>query len=199
MDSEGKWVFYWFFKNCMNSALLSECLRELSARLDSREILLSDAILKALKVLRIFYGNEKLQFFNRELLGYLPEEMADIELSKRRKDELLSNEEPLAAYRYLTGLWVDESILKRGVRTIACMPLHKTSLFCNYGVGEIEQLIARLHCDDQHYVGIKLSESSPRVFLCRASQIYRLYSSTRHQVKLRIDELIEELNDGSSR
>ena len=177
----------------MNSALLSECLRELSARLDSRDILLSDAILKALKVLRIFYGNEKLQFFNRELLGYLPEEMADIESSKKRKEELLSTDDQLVAYRYLTGLWVEESLLKRGVRTIACLPLSKSSLFCNYGVGEIEQLMARLHCDDQHYVGIKLSESSTRVFLCRASQIYRLYSLIRHQVKSRIDSLIEEI------
>lgn len=193
MDSEGKWVFLWSFYNFMNSALLSECLRELSARLDSRDILLSDAILKALKVLRIFYGNEKLQFFNRELLGYLPEEMADIESCKKRNEELLSNEVQLVAYRYLTGLWVEESLLKRGVRTIACLPLSKSSLFCNYGVGEIEQLISRLHCDDQHYIGIKLSESSTRVFLCRASQIYRLYSSIRHQVKLRIDSLIEEI------
>lgn len=193
MDFEGKRVFCGLFYKFMNSALLSECLRELSARLDSREILLSDAILKALKVLRIFYGNEKLQFFNRELLGYLPEEMADIELSKKRKEELLSTDDQLVAYRFLSGLWVEESMLKRGVRTIACLPLQKTTLFCNYGVGEIEQLMARLHCDDQNYVGIKLSESSTRVFLCRASQIYRLYSSIRHQVKLRIDSLIEEI------
>ncbi|MBA3993607.1 MAG: hypothetical protein C0469_08775 [Cyanobacteria bacterium DS2.3.42] len=182
----------------MNSALLTECLRELSAKLDSRDILLSDAILKALKILRIIYGNEKLQFFNRELLGYLQEEMADIEASKKRREEGLNPEnqqDQLVAYRYLTGFWVDESILKRGVKTIACLQTQKTSLFCNYGVGEIEQLMARLHCDDQNYVGIKLSESSPRVYLCRASQIYRLYSAIRHQVKLKIDELIAELQD----
>jgi len=177
----------------MNSALLTECLKELSAKLDSRDILLSDAILRALKVLRIFYGNEKLQFFNRELLGYLQEEMAAIEASKKRKEEMSSSEELSVAYRYLTGFWVDEAILRRGVRAIACLHTQRTSLFCNYGVGEIEQLIARLHCDDQNYVGIKLSESSSRVFLCRASQIYRLYSSIRHQVKLRIDQLIAEL------
>jgi len=177
----------------MNSALLTECLKELSAKLDSRDILLSDAILRALKVLRIFYGNEKLQFLNRELLGYLQEEMAAIEASKKRKEEMLSSEEQSVAYRYLTGFWVDEAILRRGVRAIACLHTQRTSLFCNYGVGEIEQLIARLHCDDQNYVGIKLSESSSRVFLCRASQIYRLYSSIRHQVKLRIDQLIAEL------
>lgn len=179
----------------MNSALLSECLRELSAKLDSRDILLSDAILKALKVLRIFYGNEKLQFFNRELLGYLQEEMAEIETSKRRREEEMLPEDQLVSYRYLTGFWVEESILRRGVKTIACLHTQKTSLFCNYGVGEIEQLMARLHCDDQNYVGIKLSENSSRVFLCRASQIYRLYSSIRHRVKLKIDELIAELCD----
>ena len=182
----------------MNSALLTECLRELSAKLDSRDILLSDAILKALKILRIIYGNEKLQFFNRELLGYLQEEMADIEASKKRREEGLNPEnqqDQLVAYRYLTGFWVEESILRRGVKTIACMQTQKTSLFCNYGVGEIEQLMARLHCDDQNYVGIKLSESSSRVFLCRASQIYRLYSAIRHQIKLKIDALIAELQD----
>lgn len=182
----------------MNSALLTECLRELSAKLDSRDILLSDAILKALKILRIIYGNEKLQFFNRELLGYLQEEMAEIEDSRKRREEELNPEyqqDQLVAYRYLTGFWVDESILKRGVKTIACLQNQKTSLFCNYGVGEIEQLMARLHCDDQNYVGIKLSENSPRVFLCRASQIYRLYSAIRHQVKLKIDELIAQLQD----
>jgi hypothetical protein len=182
----------------MNSALLSECLRELSAKLDLRDILLSDAILNALKVLRIFYGNEKLQFFNRELLGYLQEEMAEIESRKKRREEntLPENQrEQLVSYRYLTGFWVEESILRRGVKTIACLHTQKTSLFCNYGVGEIEQLMARLHCDDQDYVGIKLSENSSRVFLCRASQIFRLYSSIRHQVKLKIDELIVELCD----
>ncbi|HNB24188.1 MAG TPA: hypothetical protein PKZ32_17345 [Candidatus Melainabacteria bacterium] len=177
----------------MNSALLSECLRELSAKLDSRDILLSDAILKALKILRIFYGNEKLQFFNRELLGYLQEEMADIEASRKRKEEGLVVEEQKAAYRYLTGFWVDESILRQGVKTIACFNTQKATLFCNYGVNEIEQVMARLHCDDQNYVGIKLSEKSTRVFLCRASQIYRLYSSIRHQVKLKLDSLISEL------
>jgi hypothetical protein len=177
----------------MNSALLSECLRELSAKLDSRDILLSDAILKALKILRIFYSNEKLQFFNRELLGYLQEEMADIEASKKRREDGLVVEEQLVAYRYLTGFWVEEAILKRGVKTIACLHTQKTTLFCNYGVGEIEQVMAKLHCDDQNYIGIKLSESSTRVFLCRASQIYRLYSSIRHQVKLKIDELIAEM------
>ncbi len=179
----------------MNSALLSECLRELSAKLDSRDILLSDAILKALKVLRIFYSNERLQFFNRELLGYLQEEMVEIEASKTRKEEGAVAEQQIVAYRYLTGFWVDESVLKRGVNTIACLHSQKISLFCNYGVGEIEQLIARLHCDDQNYIGIKLHEGSSRVFLCRASQIYRLYSAIRHQVKLKIDSLIAQLND----
>ena len=180
----------------MNSALLSECLRELSAKLDSRDILVSDAILKALKVLRIFYGNEKLQFFNRELLGYLQEEMDEIEASKKRREEEMlpkSQQDQLVSYRYLTGFWVEESILRRGVKTIACLHTQKTSLFCNYGVGEIEQLMARLHCDDQNYVGIKLSENSSRVFLCRASQIFRLYSSIRHQVKLKIDSFVAEL------
>jgi hypothetical protein len=195
METEGKWVFLWFFNEYMNSALLSECLRELSAKLDSRDILLSDAILKALKILRIIYGNEKLQFFNRELLGYLQEEMAEFEASKKLTEEQLLPGEHLAAYRYLTGFWVEESILKRNVKTIACLHTQKTSLFCNYGVGEIEQLMARLHCDDQNYIGIKLSESSSRVFLCRASQIYRLYSAIRHQVKLKIDALIVELCD----
>ncbi len=190
----------------MNSALLSECLRELSAKLDSRDILLSDAILKALKILRIFYGNDKLQFFNRELLGYLNEEMVEIEACKRRKEEGgsstgdsskkdLVKEEQAVAYRYLTGFWVEESVLKRGVKTIACLHSQKTTLFCNYGVGEIEQVMAKLHCDDQNYVGIKLSENSTRVFLCRASQIYRLYSSIRHQVKLKIDSMIAGLSE----
>ncbi len=76
--------FCGYLTACMNSALLTECLRELSAKLDSRDILLSDAILKALKILRIIYGNEKLQFFNRELLGYLQEEMAEIEPAKAK-------------------------------------------------------------------------------------------------------------------
>lgn len=181
----------------MNSALLSECLRELSAKLDARDILLSDAILKALKVLRIFYSDDRLTFFNRELLGYLSEEMAEIDASRKCNEEGLLVGEPLTAYRYLTGFWIDESLLKRGVRTIACLQTQKTGLFCNYGVGEIEQLMARLHCDDQHYIGIKLAEKSSRVFLCRASQIYRLYSSIRHQVKLKIDRFIDELNESS--
>jgi hypothetical protein len=193
MKTEGNWVYNQVLLTYMNVALLSEALKDLSAKLESRDILLSDAILKALRIFRIFYTDEKLGLFNRELLGYLQEEMQDIEDSRVKHEQGFVFPKQVVAYRYLTGFWVSESILKRGVKTIACLQSERIPLFCNYGVGELELLLARLNVDEETYIGIKLVPNSKEVFLCRASQLYRMYSAIRQVIKNRIDELILEM------
>ncbi len=193
MKIEGNWVYNRVLLTYMNVALLSEALRDLSAKLESRDILLSDAILKALKIFRIFYTDEKLRVFNRELLGYLQEEMQEIEESRLKHDQGFVYPKQKVAYRYLTGFWVSESILKRGVKTIACLQSERIPLFCNYGVSELELLLARLNVDEETYIGIKLVPNSQEVFLCRASQLYRMYSAIRQEVKKNIDDLILEM------
>ena len=85
----------------MNSALLSECLRELSAKLDLRDILLSDAILNALKVLRI-HGNESCNFSIIARL-FAREMASESRKNGGKKTHFLKNRETLVSYRYLTG------------------------------------------------------------------------------------------------
>lgn len=171
----------------MNVALFTECLRALSDRLASREILVSDALISALKVLRIIFGAERLCDLNRELLGYLDEEVVEYENAGNETQKLRIPE-----YRMISGFWMPEFLIRRGI-SMPCGTGIRSSVFCNFGACELEQMLARMRSDDTTYVGIKINPDNGMIFMCRSSQLFRLYSEIRKHVCDKIDELVTEM------
>lgn len=177
----------------MNAALITECLRALSDKLASREMLVSDAIISALKILRIMFTDDRLKKLNRELLGYLDEEVREFEgLWREAENGSLEGLARLGApaYRMISGYWIPEILVRRGVTTISCCSSSRASIFCNLGAQELENLLGNLSADETTYFGIRTNKEDGSIFMCRSSQLFRLYSAVRKNVLECIDELV---------
>ncbi|HEY9786030.1 MAG TPA: hypothetical protein V6D17_11550, partial [Candidatus Obscuribacterales bacterium] len=180
----------------MYVALFTECLKALTKQLSEKQILVSDAILSSLKILRIVYDGERLTPLNRELLGYLDEEVKEFERLWREADHLSIAQlgrQGVPTYRMINGFWVEQTGSSR-LRKTPSYSGSRGTIFANFGAVELELLLARFKGDEGSYVGIKFENDGNSVFMCRSSQLFSVYSAIRENVRTQIEQLTKQMS-----
>lgn len=179
----------------MTTPLFSECLTKIRTSLAAGDTGTSDAILLALRICRTMFPEHRLKVLNRELLGYLEEELLFFHQGSDSA-HLDSNSAGIGSvpmYRFVNGFWVPEYLTRQEMTVFSVGGSLTTKLFCNMGAHELELLMERTAARENAFVALKREDESGRVFLARRVELSRLTQAIRERVCHVIDELVGDL------
>jgi hypothetical protein len=157
-------------------------LASIKSEVASGTLPVSDAILLVLILCRGSQTEEHLTLLNRELLGYLQEEIAVAEKADA--------EPKISAHRWLAGFWVSLAAAK-GV-TFAGSNSTRARIFYNDGMSELEALLDRVSISDLSWVSIAFDASRNAAFMCSTSSLQVVYDGARKYLCDVIDALMEQ-------
>lgn len=167
--------------------MLETKLITVKSQLEKNEIKLSDALLFTVRFLTSKVDKKQLAWLNRELLGYLREDL-DSFFDKNRESEF-----PLPSYRFLEGAWGREC--KDGMIIHVQTPrLKEKQIFCNIGIQQIETQLKELKdMDPQSFESnvfcMSFDPTTGAQFYCHASELEKIYQSVRERLMEFIDSV----------
>lgn len=178
----------------MTTPLFSECLKKIATSLAAGDTKTSDAILLALRICRTMFPESRLKILNRELLGYLEEELlAFHKVAACPADPDTAEDGLVPTYRFVCGFWVPEHLTRQEMTVFSVGGSLTTKLFCNFGAREMELLMEKVGVRQDAFYALKLERESGRVFMCRSSELARVYSAMTERVCQMIDDLVGDL------
>lgn len=149
-------------------------------QLERKEIKLSDALLITARFLNNQLKKKQLTWLNRELLGYLKE---DLEGFFNAKDE---SKFPLPDYRFLRGSWgreCDDGMIIH----LETPRLKEKRIFCNIGIQQIETQLLELKeknsepMEDNVFC-MSFDPATGAQFYCNATELEKIYLSVKQRL-----------------
>jgi hypothetical protein len=141
----------------------------------------SDAILLILKVCRGSLRQTHLQFLNRELLGYLEEEMGEAKCRQvDGKPDWLNSSAHDKQHRLLSGFWV--SLTPVRALAVVRQPSQRDTIIYNEGMSELEATLDRVSISDLNWVSIAVDTPRNAAFMCSTSSLQVVYDGARAQL-----------------
>lgn len=169
--------------------IITSYLRTARNNLAKDRASLSDSILAVLRVCSGLLSSRQRTILNRELLGYLPDEVGDILAAT---GEGVGGIENLPLHRFLMGYWVPlakaelPGWFSSGYVVEEC-------IFYNYGMCELESILDKVSISEATWVSVIFDESNRRCFMCRTSELKNLYDRSRRNMCEIVDDIIKEI------
>ena len=173
--------------------LISRYLKCIKNDVAAGQGLLSDALISSLKVIRTMVGEERSNFFNRELLGYTDDEASSFEASiKSAKGKRQSIADFTPAHRMIAGYWV--TLTGTDWQQVPCSLDNRIeSIFYSHGVCELEEVLGRVTVSDATWISVAHDEEENRVFMSRTSELGKLRDRCSKTFCKHVDMIIKEL------
>jgi hypothetical protein len=181
-------------------------LNAIRSRVASGRLSLTDAILSMLKICRSIFPDEYMRPLNRELLGYLPEEVESFAENlesllasyKDKSEEPKYNSNDLKpSYRLLPGSWV--SYAQTLIPTLVDQnSVPEEHLFYAEGIMELEDLLNRVSISDNVWVCVAADRNNKAAFMCTTKNLQSMYDLIRAKILDYLDFLMRQLRDLSA-
>lgn len=152
---------------------------------------LSDALLFVSRFLTNKVEGHKLTWLNRELLGYLKEDLEPIFDERKKVSEARSKLDrslPVPSYRFLTGAWGRQNSDGMVIH-IEIPRLKEKKIFCNIGIQQIETQLSQLDDPAMNVYCMSFDPTTGAQFYCYAEELDRLYLSVSNRLIDFIDSI----------
>ena len=173
-------------------------LEDVRQQLVDNQINTSDALLIILNCLRPVVSLERIEFLNRELLGYSHKDVARLATKRERQakaSQVISGEfspfitgEDPTIDRVLPGLKVQIQIESDGTITVAD-ETRVSTIFCANGIIELEQLLSN---NADLFSAVDYDEATQSVFMCKTRHLRNLNDALRKKIGRFLDDTIAE-------
>jgi hypothetical protein len=170
-------------------------LDTIKTELKSGSISASDAIIKGLVFLRQVLPSERLLLLNRELLGYLDDEVVRIclEINNLSGDDVSSLwTKKIPIYRVLRGTWVP---LATSELTYVILKKQHGTEFCFYSEGliSLEERLEELKNNGNLLCRLSLDPNGKATFVVHSQDLLTCYEYIREQVANLLQSASNEL------
>ncbi|MBI1272222.1 hypothetical protein GC174_17475 [bacterium] len=161
--------------------MLETKLVTIKGQLARGEIKLSDALLIISRMLNRKISGKRLLWMNRELLGYLQEDLAS--LTNESGPQFEKAHMPIPEYRFLAGVWGKPGGDGR-IFHLETPRLKEKRIFCNIGIQQIETQLATLNRRKgvDSIFCMSFDALTGAQFFCTAEEIERLYGSVSRRL-----------------
>lgn len=161
--------------------MLETKLVTIKGQLARGEIKLSDALLIISRVLNRKISGKRLLWMNRELLGYLQEDLKSLLNESGLQFEKAHM--PVPEYRFLAGVWGKPDRDGR-ILHLDTPRLKEKRIFCNIGIQQIETQLETLNRskDVDNIFCMSFDAMTGAQFFCTAEEIERLYGSVSRRL-----------------
>lgn len=168
--------------------MLETKLETISAKLSNGELKLSDALLFVARFLNGKVPTSQLVWLNRELLGYLKEDLESIFTNSR------SIVPPLAMpeYRFLNGSW-GKAFQTGEIETLDHRDKIDKQVFCNIGIQQIETQLFELEKTSYNVFSMCFDPKTETQFYCYTDELKRLYQSVTDRLIRFIERSAKQL------